>query len=298
MPHSLSSEVTLYGFTSTGKTSFMYAFIWAGRSCCIGNAQNHSNGRLDMNFMIKSKSHPNWTYPDPEEFHFNKVKATQGRLPYRTTVKIERTPNNPSIQTQLLSCFEHTIALRDQIGGNFQYLVLDKQDGNGTGQIAHIHQDLNLATDILVFLDPNSMVEGQHNLIRYLEHVENDNGKRIALCVTKMEQMREQWLEYKDNPKDLLREYFEHMDEALDIIEDRFGAENVRTFLTSAAGFVDGDRERPNYDSNTDQLLEERLWKPCQILHPIFWLLEEKERSCVSPSEGDSYIGYDLPPEI
>jgi hypothetical protein len=135
------------------------------------------------------------------------------------------------------------------------------------------------------------------NLLKLLSGAARPD-RHLAVCVTKMDQLgvqgRSSW--------QVVEVYFGS--EMAQLIKSYAGKMHIEAFGVSAAGFLDDNRQQPNYDPGTRSLLSSERWQPFAVETPFFWLFSNVERQRLAQGGGpiprwyftqdrlERYIGY------
>jgi len=110
----------------------------------------------------------------------------------------------------------------------------------------------------------------------------------VAVCLTKCDL----WDKKMDADSAVLRWFGQQM---LDIIDQYGRGFSLKKFTMTATGYIEDGERIPNYDRQTEWLLNESHWKPEKVLSPLIWHLENVERQKINKTVGffEQIVGKD-----
>jgi len=120
----------------------------------------------------------------------------------------------------------------------------------------------------------------------------------VAICITKVDQLGVQGR----SPWQVAEVFFGA--EMAQLLRNYSAKMNIEAFTVSAAGFLDENRQQPNFDPGARSLLSPDRWQPFAVETPFFWLFTHVERQRLAQGGGriprwyfkrdrlDRYIGY------
>ncbi len=170
------------------------------------------------------------------------------------------------ITTETLSDSEYILLMLDHT------LVMSPQDEALAGGTS-----LGLAQPEFTQNQYAGLVRDLFDVLLYSPNVEN---RRVAVCFTKIDLLNVR----KRPPGQLIEAYFgRHMVELLNNYKEQNQWE-IEAFCVSAAGYLPGRDNAPNYDVRTLNLRNPDQWEPYNVQSPFFWLFEDIERRRVRNS--------------
>ena len=104
--------------------------------------------------------------------------------------------------------------------------------------------------------------------------------RHVAVCVTKVDQLGVQGR----SPWQVIEVYFGA--EMVKVLKSHTGQMHIETFSVSAAGYLDSNRQQPNFDPGTRSLLSPDRWQPFAVETPFFWLFGRLERQRLAQGGG------------
>jgi hypothetical protein len=122
--------------------------------------------------------------------------------------------------------------------------------------------------------------------------------RHVAICVTKVDQLGVQGR----SPWQVAEVFFGG--EMAQLLRNYANKLHLEAFNVSAAGYLDENRQQPNFDPGTRSLLSPDRWQPFAVETPFFWLFTHVERQRLAGGGGrvprwyfrrdrlERYIGY------
>lgn len=112
--------------------------------------------------------------------------------------------------------------------------------------------------------------------------------RRIALCITKADLLADTKEDLDEISSSNLESYLETefdypTSKAVKALKKKFGEENIRLFLVSAAGYDPLTGKRAPIGRKQDAFIaNEQFWRPYNVQAPFFWLMEQLEMDVIS----------------
>ncbi len=122
--------------------------------------------------------------------------------------------------------------------------------------------------------------------------------RHVAICITKVDQLGVQGR----NPWQVVEVFFGA--EMATLLKNYAKKMHIEAFTVSAAGYLDENRQQPNFDPGARSLLSPDRWQPFAVETPFFWLFTHVERQRLAQGGGrlprfyfkrdrlERYIGY------
>lgn len=122
--------------------------------------------------------------------------------------------------------------------------------------------------------------------------------RHVAICITKVDQLGVQGR----SPWQVAEVFFGA--EMAQLLKNYAKKMHIEAFTVSAAGYLDENRQQPNFDPGARSLLSPDRWQPFAVETPFFWLFTHVERQRLAEGGGrlprwyfkrdrlDRYIGY------
>jgi hypothetical protein len=151
-----------------------------------------------------------------------------------------------------------------------------------------VMQGIENASCVIAVLDPhahrghNYSQEQYKNDIKALLDRLRKRHTYIAVCVTKIDSLGV----YRD-PESLIEAYFgAEMFRLLESYRNARQHITMEYFSVSAMGYLDPNRQVPNFDPMKGELQDANRWEPYRVESPFFWLFNEMEKERLRNTSG------------
>lgn len=254
------SSFAFWGPSGAGKTWLLKSFARALTQFNVGGSRQDK----EFNYTLTMGGQPvSPTAP-------GQVDPTQVATINDTRYEFKRA-NNDDSNAHVYSAQVHTIGLADAAGIDLQNL-----------SDAKVNVSLRNADSVLVILDPILITSGAisideyNNMVSYMLNflAQNPKKRSIAVCISKVDQLGVAGR----RPEEVVDMFFGEM--MLNQFKGFASSTeaDIAWFLVSAMGYLSGQTVQPNFDPNTQYMIDPNNWKPYNVEQPFFWLFEQVER--------------------
>lgn len=272
----LQTKLMLYGRVSSGKTSLLHAFIYA----CANGKLKHSYNKCNLNVAQKNGVERF----DPiiaSDYHFDNVSITDPDAGKDYIFQFQR-QIKPSQSGVVIS--QHVVHIRDESGE----LFLANYDGKKSRWSIEKEGTPRAERHLIVTVNLDDPTDENAKLLQSLINNIYHNDRYVSIVITKYDQLKYQIR--NQSVQDILDTYV--TPNISENLKQHFGQDNIQFYKISSAGFIQSDFDKPNFNPNTEKLVDSENWIPWLVEEPFFHILQNIELEELGEDEKINYVPY------